>query len=376
MGRNEERDSPQLIVAGGSHQLRLGAVEAVQRGIPGVTAGTVSDAAEAWRAFADRGTRILLLAADMDGWDRLVERVRSHPEGGGCCIVRVGGRPGDLAAADVDDAILDPVNPDELAWRVAAAARRRRDMARLGDAVRQLEAVNDRHTEFLSVVSHEIRTPLSALLSAANILIRYGREQPESVERFATVIREEGRRLTRLINDLLDLEKIESGLVAWEFAPHTPAELLEQARASFAALAGESEVRLEVVEDGDPPPLVVDRDKILQVVLNLLSNAVKHSPPGGTVRLRCGSDEGWLRLEVEDEGDGIPSGCEERIFERFHQLPGDDERRGSGLGLTISRQIVQRHGGHIEVVPERRKGAHFVVRLPLTGDQGRHGPVR
>ncbi len=264
-----------------------------------------------------------------------------------------------------DDCLLKPLRREELVVRVRAGLRRGGDLRRLHSRTRELEQLYARQSDFLSVVSHEIRTPLSAILSSANILLRYGAKRPDSIERFSRVIYQEGQRLTRLINNLLDLAKIEAGLVEWRFGPVSVGGLLEQVRESFAALAGERKVRLEVAVGEPPDDLEADHDKLTQVLLNLVSNAVKHSTDGGTVYVRAREHAGGgARIEVEDEGSGIPAGMEERIFERFAQLDSGDERVGTGLGLTIARQIVEHHGGRIWAEPNRASGALFVVELP------------
>lgn len=272
-----------------------------------------------------------------------------------------------------DDLLLAPLREVELAARIRMAVSRVLARHERRQHARKLEDLNQRQREFLSVVSHEIRTPLSAIMSSANILRRYGRERPDSVEKFATVIQQEGRRLTRLINNLLDLAKIEAGEVEWKFAPTAVEEVISLVRDSFAALAGERRLELAVEAADAPLEVELDRDKIIQVLVNLLSNAVKHSPEGSSVTLRCTKREGGgVRFEVEDQGPGIPPGQEERIFERFQQLEVGDERTGTGLGLTISREIVERHSGRIWATSAPRGGALFVVELPARAG---HGPV-
>jgi signal transduction histidine kinase len=272
-----------------------------------------------------------------------------------------------FAALDhgADDCLLKPCRWGELIARVRAGLRRARATHRHVVRAAELQQLYERHIEFLSTVSHEIRTPLSAILSAANVLLRYGSKRPESVERFAKVIHQEGRRLTRLINTLLDLVKIEADQVEWHFAPTPLAELVQDVQESFSALAGERNLELEIVPWSEPVIVNLDRDKLTQVLVNLLSNSIKHSPDGAAVRLRyCPTGNGGVRLEVEDEGTGIPPGREEQIFQRFQQLEVGEERGGTGLGLTISRRIVEHHGGRIWAEPNRERGALFVVELP------------
>ncbi len=284
----------------------------------------------------------------------------------------------DLLAEGADDFVVDTCSDAEFAARLRAGSARAHAIHGAVARAEQLEELSSRQTDFLSVVSHEIRTPLAAILSAANILVRYGSQRPESVERFGRVIQEEGRRLTRLINNLLDLTKIEAGQVEWEISKFPVAELATQAQDAFAALVGERSVKLAVTVEEGVGEILADRDKLMQVLVNLISNAIKHSPEGGTVyvRARPGAP-GAVRLEVEDEGPGIPAGAEERIFQRFQQLDVEDRNRGTGLGLTISRQIVARHGGRIWVEPGRRRGALFHVELPIDGlTRSGHGSVR
>jgi signal transduction histidine kinase len=330
------------------------------------------DGGTAWEILKRGKVDVLLTDVVIPGPDglQLLRRVRDDRSLSDMYVMLMTGMasPEELFAAldhGADDCLLKPCRWGELIARVRAGLRRARATQRHVVRAAELQELYERHTEFLSTVSHEIRTPLSAILSAANVLLRYGNKRPDSVERFARVIHQEGRRLTRLINNLLDLAKIEAGQVEWHFAPTALEELVQEVQESFTALAGERNLALEVEPWGEPVVARLDRDKLTQVLVNLLSNSIKHSPDGAAVRLRFRPTAGGgVRLEVEDEGAGIPAGHEERIFERFQQLEVGEERGGTGLGLTISRQIVEHHGGRIWAEPGRESGALFVVELP------------
>jgi signal transduction histidine kinase len=283
-----------------------------------------------------------------------------------------------LLHGHADEVMSVAASDQEVRARLSGALHRVRKARSLVQRGSRLEELLSRQSEFLSLVSHEIRTPLSGILSAANILMRYASQRPEAVERFARIIHEEGQRLTRLINDLLDLAKIEAGEVDWSFEEVLLADLFERVAGAFAALAREREIRLEVECPEPGPRVAMDRDKMVQVLANLVSNALKHTPAGGAVWMRASSLEAdTLRLEVEDQGPGIPAGLEEEIFGRFRQLEGREDTLGTGLGLTISRQIVERHGGTLWAEPGRVRGARFLMDLPRCQPPGQgHGPVR
>ncbi|MBI4915996.1 MAG: hypothetical protein HY825_09110 [Acidobacteria bacterium] len=360
---------PHVLVGVREDEAREWIVASLRTALPGVEIRSAADDAAAGEAL--RAGQVDVLLSEFPGNDDAGAR-SGHGEGdyGGAFVIVLadpgaGGQLVGLSGRPADDFLLKPVRIEELVMRVQAGLHRAADPVRLAERAAELERLVARQSEFLSLVSHEIRTPLSAIQSSANILLRYSRQRPESVERFARVIHQEGQRLTRLINNLLDLAKIESGEVEWRFEPTPLGGILDRVRESFAAALGERSLRLSVDVQPAPLALIVDRDKLTQVLLNLVSNAVKHSPAGGEVSVRCSERQGGLvRIEVEDQGDGVPPGDVERIFERFQQLESGDERTGTGLGLAISRQIVEHHGGRIWAEAQQAKGALFVVELP------------
>jgi len=375
---------PCVLVAEDDAEMRAAMVAALATALPDARVLAADGGAQAWEVLRQGGVDVLLADVVMPGLGglELLQRARREPTLGNLYVVLITGLalPEELFAAmdhGADDCLLKPCRWDELAVRVRVGLRRVGNARSMAERALVLERLYDQQRDFLSLVSHEIRGPLAAMLSAASALKRYGRERPESLDRFATVIQQEGRRLTRLINNLLDLAKIEAGQIEWNVEPIALEELVRRVAGSFEALLGERNLTFKV--DGWDSPVVValDADKITQVLVNLLVNSIGHSPDGATVWMRYRPlDGGGARIEVEDEGAGIPPGAEERIFDRFHQANPGDTRGGSGLGLTISRQILERHGGRIWAEPNRPRGALFIMELPGGAAERTDGPVR
>jgi len=241
--------------------------------------------------------------------------------------------------------------------------------AELEIAHARLREVDELKTKFLSEVSHELRSPMAAIVSAAKIITKHHATKPEVVERFGGTIVSEGGRMTRLINDFLDLTKVESGFVEWNDAEIDVAGLVRDATHGLDALALEHEIRLQVDAESQLPPLVADRDRLFQVLTNLANNAIKFTPPGGIVTVAVRRDGDTLRFSVDDTGPGIPIDELPKVFDRFHQVKNTRSdgtmRKGTGLGLCISREIVEHYNGRIWVESELGKGSSFVFLVPL-----------
>lgn len=220
--------------------------------------------------------------------------------------------------------------------------------------------------EFVSVVSHELRTPLTALRGSLGLLAsgRMGAVS-EAGTRLVEISLQNTDRLVRLVNDILDLERIAAGEAELQLRPHDAAAVCRDAAALMEGVAERAGVPLRV--EAESAPVCVDADRILQVLTNLLSNAVKFSPRGEVVTLRCRSHGDEARLEVADRGRGIPPEKLETIFERFQQVDSSDSRDkgGTGLGLAIARSIVQKHGGRIWAASTPGGGSVFHIVLPL-----------
>jgi two-component system, OmpR family, phosphate regulon sensor histidine kinase PhoR len=221
--------------------------------------------------------------------------------------------------------------------------------------------------DFVATASHELRTPLSAIYGAAKTLRRSDVLDDEGVERLIGIISTESERLARVIDDILFASHLDSGRLRMASERVDVAGLAQEvAEAMGLQLEHGVTLRVESAPNG-LPGVDVDPTKLRRVLLNLLENAIKYSPEGGPVVLRVEAEGGRLRLRVHDEGLGIPRGEHERIFEKFYRADPQLARGvgGTGLGLYICRELVQRMGGEIEVESEPGKGSTFTVELPV-----------
>lgn len=205
-------------------------------------------------------------------------------------------------------------------------------------------------SEFVSTVSHELRTPLTSIAGSLGLLVGgAGGALPEKAGRLIAIAESNSRRLVRLINDILDMEKIQSGKLTFTLRPLDLGDLAQRAIDGMSGLSSETGVTLAYVAPDGPVTVHGDADRLTQVVTNLISNALKFSPRGGTVQVMVEVAGRHARLRVSDQGPGIPAEFRERIFGRFAQADSSDTRQkgGTGLGLAISKEIVERHGGRI-----------------------------
>jgi sigma-B regulation protein RsbU (phosphoserine phosphatase) len=246
-------------------------------------------------------------------------------------------------------------------------AKVRQRTAELTEANRRLQQLDRLKSDFVSTVSHELRTPLTAIRSLSESLLAAGDIPRERAEQFLAIIVRESQRLSRMIGQLLDLSRIEAGKMEWRMERLDLGEVVARAVETNRALFHDKGIGLAVPSPDGPVPVEADRDKLIQVLTNLLSNAAKFTPAGGRVAVRTFREADRGVVEVEDSGIGIPPDQLEAIFERFRQV-GDTltaKPEGAGLGLPISREIVQHHRGSITVRSEPGRGSCFRVALPL-----------
>jgi len=225
-------------------------------------------------------------------------------------------------------------------------------------------------TEFISTVSHELRTPLTAIRGALGMLIGgIAGHIGDDARPLLDIAHKNSERLVRLINDILDIEKLEAGRLAFNFGHHDVRALVQQALSDIQPYARDYDVNLTLVgaDESLSSEAMVDPDRFAQVMANLLSNAIKHSPAGGSVTVDLRHHDNVLELGVQDQGPGIPEAFRGRIFERFAQADSSDARQrgGTGLGLAITRSLVQQMHGQIGFDSQEGHGSRFWLQLPL-----------
>ena len=234
---------------------------------------------------------------------------------------------------------------------------------------RQLQEHDRLKTQFFSNVSHELRTPLTMILAPIEELLSKRKQQLNGDAGYMLeVALVNGRRLLDLINRLLEFSKLEAGHAQVNAAPVDLNSMVQELAASARPLAAQRQIELAVQLDDNLPTIGADIDKMDSVITNLLSNALKFTPAGGTVEIRTGSDDSRVYLYVKDSGIGIAPEDHARVFERFVQLDGSTARKysGTGLGLSLVKEIVELHGGKIQIDSEVGKGATFWFWLPIT----------
>lgn len=228
----------------------------------------------------------------------------------------------------------------------------------------EIEQLSRLRSEFVSIVSHEFRTPLTGIQGFSEIMRDGGLTQAETRE-YAGDINKDARRLARLITDMLDLDRMESGRMTLGSEPVDLNRLVTDAAAQFRLSAANHPIELDL--DRELPLLLGDADRLTQVVSNLLSNAIKYSPSGGMVEISTEHANKTVTLTIRDHGMGIPPGQLERIFDRYSRIETTETRaiQGTGLGLPIVREIVQLCDGEVWATSEAGQGAVFHVQLPL-----------
>jgi signal transduction histidine kinase len=224
-------------------------------------------------------------------------------------------------------------------------------------------------SDFVSLVSHELRTPLVAIKGAADNLLDGLAGELNDIQKDCLVLSKRNiDRLNRLISDLLDISRIEAGKIQLNKQPADAASIVKDVLGLFQASAKEKNIALESLLPEELPLVTIDSDKINQVLTNLVGNALKFTPTQGKIMIKVFRAENFLRVEVRDTGVGIPKQDLEKVFDKFYQVDRNKSFtsvKGTGLGLPISKGIVERHGGKIWAESEAGEGSRFIFTLPV-----------
>ena len=277
---------------------------------------------------------------------------------------------------------VKPVNPDEIKTTIANALKQQKlslENKRLVDDLQQsnkllfetneeLKKVTQAKSEFLANMSHELRTPLNTVIGFSELLLdkipgKINQKQKQCLDDISA----SSEQLLGLINDVLDLSKVEAGELELQQKTFALNKLIESLTRTMTPILVPRKQSLDLEIEKGLPPIHADKTKIRQVFLNLLSNSTEFTPDGGNLKIKAIGKDSWCQVSVIDNGIGMKQEEQKRIFEPFYQLdnPISRERSGTGLGLTIAKQIVEKHGGRIWVESECGKGSSFTFTLPL-----------
>lgn len=264
------------------------------------------------------------------------------------------------------------INPEPRVFRLHATPLKGQGTEQGGIVVllrdiTERKRLEEMRSEFVANVSHELRTPLTSLRGYLETLLDGAVEDPAATRHFLEIMNKETERLTRLVDDLLDLSKIEERRVVHRWQPVALTELIGRVVTMFRPQAQEKSLELLADLPPDLPVVHGDPDMLTQVLINLVDNAVKYTPAGGKVTVRAGAVEGDVRVSVEDTGIGIPPESLPRIFERFYRVDKARSRElgGIGVGLAIVKHIIRAHGGKTYVESAVGKGSTFSFTLPV-----------
>jgi two-component system sensor histidine kinase GlrK len=231
----------------------------------------------------------------------------------------------------------------------------------------KLQELDRMKADFFASMSHELRTPLTSIKEGTGLLLDgVGGETSEKQRKLLGILAQESNRLISVVNSLLDLSKMEAGMMNYDFEMNSVDSLIKRAIAEITPLVEAKQIKLESAIDTPLPSVRIDSERILQVLRNLLGNAVKFTPKGGQINITANPANGKLAVSVKDSGPGIPMDSLVAIFEKFNQgsRQGAHVRQGTGLGLAIAKSIISSHGGKIWAESQLGKGSTFIFVLP------------
>ncbi|BDU49692.1 GAF domain-containing sensor histidine kinase [Haliovirga abyssi] len=242
--------------------------------------------------------------------------------------------------------------------------KRTLDLQKAYDELKKLDFAKD---EFLAIVSHELRTPLTSIMAYLETL-SYGGVDPETTEEFINIIYSESKRLKIIVDDILDLSKLEAGKMTFDLTPTNLNELLNKSIKEFSEKAKEKSIDVEFIAE-ELPFIDLDYNRMLQVISNIISNSIKFTPNFGTIKVSTYSKDSKIGFKIKDSGIGINKNNKNKIFSKFEQIENtDNHSKGTGLGMPISKMLVEQLNGNIWFESEVNKGTTFYVEFPINSD--------
>lgn len=344
---------------------------------------TAANGQEALDKVSQLQVRVVLSDIKMpgiSGIEVLRKLTADHPD---ICVIMATAVTDTQTAIDIMklgayDYISKPFNRDDLLMRIQKAIEKseleekiKESAAELEVAMSNAQVANQAKSDFLASMSHELRTPLTSILGLSEVLQEeYFGKLNSKQKQYLNDIQESGQHLLLLINDILDIAKIEAGKMELELGLVVVKELLENSLIMIKEKAGKHNIKLDVDLAPEIKGLKIQADerKLKQIIFNLLSNAAKFTPDGGRIQLGASCEDEKLAVAVTDTGIGISVEKQERVFQEFYQVEAGlkDKTPGTGLGLPLSRKMVEMHGGEIWCESEGEgKGSRFVFTIPL-----------
>jgi signal transduction histidine kinase len=245
---------------------------------------------------------------------------------------------------------------------------------RVAQRTEEIQRLLRERTEFFASLSHELRTPIALIINHAETLLeREARDTGRSVDDRAEIIRGSGQQLLAVVNDILDLARLEAGSVRVDISEVSLRDVVDDLSLTMRGLASAADVRLVIDVPPDLPAVRADPARVRDVLLNLVDNAVKYTPASGSVTVSASRDGAWVTLAVSDTGVGIPAEAQDRVFEPFFRVSGTKPQRGefsTGLGLAIAKKLVEAQSGEIGFTSVTGEGTTFSVRLPTVSASG------
>jgi len=341
----------------------------------GYTVFTVTDGTQALEALRKNPPDLVIVDCYMPGLDgfALTRKIKESDEWRRIPVLLITAyskRADVLKGFSVGaaDYLIKPCDESELMARVDSHLRNKALLEQLERNQKKLRIANEEKDRFLGIAAHDLRNPLGAIIGYASLLAE-GELSEEMAKRFAVMVREASGGMLRLLEDLLDITTIANGKVALNFGTHVLAEVVRERGDLLEIVAAKKKIPI-TYSLAEGAAFQFDRNKIEQVVDNLISNAIKFSPPGNGIHISITQDGSMARVEVRDEGPGIPEEELTHLFKPFHRLsvkPTSNEK-STGLGLSIAARIVEAHGGEMGVTSKPGHGSTFFFTLPRNTD--------